>query len=184
MAQQPVTVIADILVEHFEEIEFLWTQRKAAAHSADYVETEIRELDQRISTHREGLQIGGQQAISLAQEALYDEDSDVVFAGTWFLLQLNSGDAPTAIIKALLEGQVDQLAGIGDAICHASMEPIEEALQQAYETATTAVAATAALGLAFHGRLSETNRLPEFFAAEAPYVRRTAWRIVALINGK
>lgn len=168
-----MTIMLDILVEHLEEIEFLWAQRTAALRSSDYQGHEILELDDRIDAHLQGLVVGGAECVPFAEPMLVDDDPYVAFAGAWCLAKLE-----------LFQPVLDQwkecnLDGVAMALCHSSIDAIEGTLQEIYRTAEPRIASAVGLVLATHQKSPAPSRCNEFFSDEDPDVRRRAWETVS-----
>ena len=143
----------DILVEHLEEIEFLWAQRSEALRSADYRGHEILELDDRIDAHLQGLIVGGQQCVQFAEPMLVEEDRFLAFSGAWCLAQL---EIFQPILDHLLECNLD---GVAEALCHSRIDAIEGKLKEIYRSAEPAVASAVGLVLATHQKSPTPSRL-------------------------
>ena len=168
-----MTVMLDILVEHLEEIEFLWSQRVDALRSADYRGHEVLELDDRIDAHLQGLLVGGEQCVEFAEPMLQEEDRFVAFAGAWCLAKIGRADL---ILEQLAESNLD---GVAEALCHSEIDSIEGELKTIYQDAEPNVASAVGLILATHQRMPKPNRLDECFKHEDPAVRRRAWLTVS-----
>ncbi|MCO8121114.1 hypothetical protein NHH03_05140 [Stieleria sp. TO1_6] len=169
-----MSVMQDILVEHLEEIEFLWTQRQAALRSVEYQRHEVQEIESRLAAHLEGVRVGGEQAIALASEMLTDDDPDIAFAGAWSLLHLDAG---SVILDSIAQSN---LAGVSDALCQGPIDSIADQLTQIYENDSPQVASAVGVPLAAHGQALPGNRLEQLLCDDDPSVRRRGWTIVAL----
>jgi uncharacterized protein (TIGR02270 family) len=176
-------VIPDILEEHFEELEFLWGQRQEALRSAEYTLPELRELEERIEAHMQGLLVGGEHTIPIIQEGLSEEDSLTVFAAAYALLRLGIESAAQHVMEAFLQADGEQLDGIGQALCHGPIDMIIDQLKEALASGPAPVAVSAAEALAFHKKLDpRTPQLAEFPQDENANVRRAAWRLIMLTS--
>src|SRR5437868_12873331 len=85
-----MNVLIDIVKEHFEELQFLWGQRRPALRSPLYTARELLDLEERIEAHVQGLLVAGDQVIPLVEEGLTGDDPLLVFASTYALLRLNT----------------------------------------------------------------------------------------------
>ncbi|MDV6034483.1 MAG: hypothetical protein F9B45_31195 [Phycisphaera sp. RhM] len=168
-----MAIILDILVEHLEEIEFLWSQRTEAIRSPEYFGHEIRELDARIDAHLQGLLVGGEHCVEFAVPLLAEEDRFMAFAGAWCLARLGL-DQP--LLDQLDECDLD---GVTEALCHCKIDTIEGKLNELYSSAPPSVASAIGLVLASHRRSPPVSRLSEFFEHDDPQVRRRAWETVS-----
>ena len=167
-----MTVIVDILVEHFEEIEFLWSQRHQALRSADYQEVEIRDLEDRIDAHLQGLIVGGEHSAELAMELLPDDDRFVCFAGAWCLAHLGRADL---LIDQLAKSNLD---GVAEALSHSPIDSVLGRLKELYASEKSEIASAIGMVLSAHRLDPESSRLHEFLADEDPAVRRRGWETV------
>ena len=118
-----MAIMLDILVEHLEEIEFLWSQRTEALRSSDYRGHEILELDDRIDAHLQGLLVGGEHCVEFAEPMLVEEDRYMAFSGAWCLAQLGN-------FQVILE-HIDEcnLDGVAEAFCHCEIDAIKASLR-------------------------------------------------------
>lgn len=181
-AEQP-GVMVDLLVEHYEELEFLWTQRQSIVLSPKLTMRELRDVDARIESHVEGLLVGGEQTIPIVKEGLAAEDSAIAFAAAYTLLRLENSEAARIVSEAFRQAQGGQLDGIRQALCHGPIELILEDVRQAAVTVAAPIALAAIEALAYHSRLNlEPKRLEQFFSDENAEVRLAAWKIAGEIN--
>jgi uncharacterized protein (TIGR02270 family) len=172
------TMIPDLLVEHFEELEFLWGQRLNALQSPVLTRRELLDLEERIEAHLEGLLLGGEESIAVVKEGLAADDSFVSFAAAYSLLRLQTAMATRIVMEAFRQAQEGQLDGIRQALCHGPVELVLDDLKQASVTGSTPIAEAAIEVIAFHTRLgSEAKRLEQLLSDENSEVRRAAWRI-------
>ena len=175
--------LLSILEEHFEELQMLWELRQTAIRDPDYLITDVAELDERIEAHTDGLVLGGEHSLPLLEEGLAGDESAVAFSATYVLLRLQSETAARQVMEAFLAAEGEALGGIARALCHGPIHVLEGQLHEALGSAPDPVAAAAAEVLAFHRKLSrQPDRISELLRGDDPQVRRTAWRVVALIG--
>lgn len=178
-----ITIMADILEEHFEELAFLFSQRSIALDSPAYTMRELKMLDERIEAHTQGLLVAGERLPSVAGPALGGDDPWAACAAAYALLRSGQQDASRQVAEALGRADEKQLPGLGHALRHGPVHLIKEELRQAAAAGPVPVAAVAAEALAVHGLLErQERRLAEFFASENAQVRQAAWRIVAVLD--
>src|SRR5690348_8316092 len=96
----PVTVIKDVLEEHFEELQILLEQRQANLRSPLRTLRHLQELDERIETHVQGLLIGDDETIHLLCDGLASDDLSVIFASAYTLLRFGTRDEAIRVIEA------------------------------------------------------------------------------------
>ena len=176
-------MIAAVVEQHLEELAFLYEQWQSAVCSPDWLREDLRDLNDRIVAHVDGVLVAGDQAIPLLDEQLTGDEPSLVFAASLLLLRLNQPAAADRVMNVLGEAAAEQLDSIRRALYHCSLDLIEERLHEAAASAPATVAAAAAEALAAHGRLRRNSaRLLELLQAEDPSVRQSAWRIVALLE--
>ncbi len=177
----PATVIPDLLVEHFEELEFLWSQRANALQSTEATLRDLLRLEERIAAHLEGLMVGGEATISVVREGLTAGQSAVAFASAFTLLHLNTEPAAKLVADALPLAEGPAVDGIGDALCHAPLHLVRTALRTTVAEGRPLNALIAAAALASQGQpIVEPARLVNWAGHELPAVRVVAWRVITL----
>ncbi len=172
MASSPkATFIPDVLEEHFEELAFLWGQRRAALRSPAYTLKKVRELEERIEAHVQGLLVPPPEHVrALLEPALSGDDRLAAFAAGYALLRMGHADR---VAEAWLAAKGDCLAGLTEALAH-GLPPSRIAGLQCTRPAAAEV-------LAFHGvQRLELRQLEAWLADEEPGTRRAAWRSAAL----
>jgi hypothetical protein len=71
---QPAPAVPDVLLEHIQELAFLWIQRKGLMFSADAPLPSLLRHQARIDAHWDALVIAGQSAVEIALEHFDDFD--------------------------------------------------------------------------------------------------------------
>ena len=171
--------IPDIAEEHFEELQFLWSQRRNALRSAAYTMREMGMLEERIEAHTQGLLVLGDNLLEFVGKALDGDDAMPAFAAAYALLRLGTPTAIERVRDAFLGAEGKRLQGIGDALAHGPSQPLIPLLQSLFTSAAPPVAAAAGQALAFHRALETTpEQLVPLLRDEHPAVRQGAWRIV------
>ena len=172
--------IPDIAEEHFEELQFLWSQRRNALHSAAHTMREMGMLEERIEAHLQGLLVLGDHLSDFVAPSLASSDEMPAFAATYALLRLGTADALERVRNALLEAEGKRLDGIREALAHGPAQPLIPLLQSLFVSAPPPLAVAAGEALAFHRALQvSAEQLSPLLRDEAPAVRRGAWRIAA-----
>ena len=174
-----LSFIPDIAEEHFEELQFLWSQRRNALRSAAYTMREMGMLEERIEAHTQGLLVLGDNLPDFVGKALDGDDALPAFAAAYALLRLGSLAAIERVRDAFLRAEGKRLQGIGEALAHGPAQSLIPLLQSAFTSAAPPVAAAAGEALAFHRALQTTpDQLVPLLRDEHPKVRQSAWRIV------
>ena len=84
-------IIAEIVEEHAEEAAFLFQIRAAAATAPHYDRARLRDLDERIEAHLDGLRVAAEKGLEIAAEALDEDEPGTAF--TLAVLAAERGDA-------------------------------------------------------------------------------------------
>ena len=175
-----LTFIPDIAEEHFEELQFLWSQRRNALHSATYTMREMGMLEERIEAHTQGLLVLGEHLPGFVAAGLTSSDEMAAFAAAYALLRSGTAEALERVRNALLEAEGKRLDGIREALAHGPAQPLIPLLQSLFVSAPPPLAVAAGEALAFHRALQvSAEQLSPLLRDEAPAVRRGAWRIAA-----
>jgi uncharacterized protein (TIGR02270 family) len=175
-----LSFIPDIAEEHFEELQFLWSQRRNALRSAAYTMREMGMLEERIEAHVQGLLVLGANLPDFVAKGLEGDDAMAAFAAAYALLRLGTPDAIRRVRDAFVGAEGKRLQGIGEALAHGPAQPLIPELQSLFTSAPPPVAAAAGEALAFHRALQVTpEQLIPLLRDEHPAVRRSAWRIAA-----
>ncbi len=172
MASPPkATFIPDILEEHFEELAFLWGQRRAALRSPAYTLKKVRELEERIEAHVQGVLVPPPEHVrALHEPALSGDDGLAAFAAGYALLRMGNADR---VVEAWLAATGDCLAGLTEALAHGF--PSSRVVSLPCERPAAVEV------LAFHGvQRLELRQLETWLGAEDRETRRAAWRAAAL----
>lgn len=176
-------VIPGILQKHFEELEFLLGQCLRAVRSPDYRARDLLWLEERIEANVDGLLVAGEEAMPLLEEALSGDDPRVTFAAAYVLLRMDNEAGIHGLMNAFLQANEQQLDGIRAALCHCPSDKFIEQLRKLLVSSPSSIAVAAAEVLVFHRKLkSLPSRLNEFLKDESPWVRRSAWRVMAMLS--
>ncbi|MGH2708464.1 MAG: hypothetical protein ACRDJK_09250, partial [Actinomycetota bacterium] len=176
-----LTFIPDILEEHFEELAFLWRQRDNALHSPAYTMREFSALEERIEAHVQGLLVIGDQVIPFLAEGLSSDDSPAAFAAAYPLLRLRSEAAASRVLEAFGSANGNRLAGLGQGLCHASVDHILPAIQALFFSSFAPITTAAAEVLAFHRALPpQRGPIEQLLREQDANLRQWGWRVVGL----
>jgi len=183
MTKPRATLIADILVEHYEELEFLWGQRQSALDAPAYSMRELVDLQERIEAHVQGLLIGGEQVIPLLVEGLSADDPSLAFAAGYPLLRLNQPDPARLVLDAFVRAHGGRLDGLRQALCHGPVSSTLRRVRTAARSAEPLVAPAALEVLAFQSPSDcEADLLVHFLRHDTPEMRRGGWRVAELLK--
>jgi len=175
-----LTFIPDIAEEHFDELQFLWSQRRNALRSAAYTMREMGMLEERIEAHTRGLLVLGDELIGFVSDALNGGDALSAFAAAYALLRLGTPEAIERVRDAFVGAEGKRLEGIRDALAHGPAQPLIPTLRSLFTSAPPPVGVAAGEALAFHQALQVTpEQLVPLLRDKHAAVRCGAWRIVA-----
>src|SRR6266704_5667510 len=118
MPAAKLRLMPDLLEEHFEELQFLWGQRRSALRSPLYTARELLDQEERIEAHVQGLLVAGDQLIPLVEEGLASDDPLLVFASTYVLLRLNTEAAIRRAGAAFAAAEGGGLQGASESLCN------------------------------------------------------------------
>jgi uncharacterized protein (TIGR02270 family) len=181
-------VIVDILEEHFEELQVLWPKRQEAMRSPRYTLRTLDELEERIEAHVQGLLVGGEQTRKLLEPGLVEGDPVIAFIAAYGLLRLEKPEIHEAVLNALVKAEGGGLAGIRDAFCQISLEPILPRMRSILNAppASSRVEVLAAVAeiFSFHGLDIKTSLMDLFLKHENPKLRQAGWRIAGALPAR
>jgi uncharacterized protein (TIGR02270 family) len=175
-----ISFIRDIAEEHFDELQFLWTQRRRALRSPAHTMREMAMLEERIEAHVQGLLVLGDHLPEFVDAGLRGDNEMPAFAAGYALLRLGSADAQQRVREAFVASEGKRLEGLREAISHGPAQYLIPLLQSLFASAPPPLAVAAGEALAFHRSLQiSPEQILPLLRDEAPAVRQSAWRIVA-----
>ena len=175
--------LMSLIEEHFEELQLLWELRLSAIRDADYVAADLRELDERIAAHLDGLVLSKEHALPLVIEGLGGSERAVVFAAVLCVLQMQEPAGLEAMWEALDAVEGEAVDGFVDAFACLPLGDCESDLQERLEHSSSQVAAVAAAALAGGGRLPADHPCVAGLVVDNDAaVRRRGWEVVSLLG--
>jgi uncharacterized protein (TIGR02270 family) len=176
-------LLKDILVEHSEELAFLWTQRCRGLFSPLHTPVSLAQLDARIEAHVEGLLVAEAQLVDLVGGGLEADDAETVFAAAYPLLRLERAEITQRILEAFLQAQGGRRDGLRQALSHGPVATILEPLRGAAKAPEPELALAALDVLAFRSPSDlRADLLERFLLHEEPDLRRRGWRLIARLK--
>ncbi|MFN2563840.1 MAG: hypothetical protein ABR499_02355 [Gemmatimonadaceae bacterium] len=174
------TFIPKIFEEHLETAGLLWERRRAALRSPEYTASDIRELDDVIDAHVEGLGAAGEDAVPVLKGELLGDDPARAFAAAFALLHVGLPDALASVCDAFATAKDGKLDALRDALAHGPATPLSPQLMSLFLSSPPPVAAAAAEVLTFHGAIQPgPEHLERLIRADDSGARAGAWRIAA-----
>lgn len=175
--------IVDILEEHFEILQVLWNQRLASIRSASMSPAKLRDLDERIAAHTDGLVLAGEFAFPILIEGLQAGDACAAVAAAVPLLLIETEPALQLVWQHFADAKGGVLDGIGLALCYTDILPVRKQLEEILESGSSLQASVAAEVLAYHRLLPrDESRWTEWLQSEDSEIRRRALRIAAILG--
>jgi uncharacterized protein (TIGR02270 family) len=176
-----LTFIPDIAEEHYEELQFLWSQRRNALRSPAYTLRELGMLEERIEAHVQGLLVIGEENVyTFVDKGLTGEDEMAAFAAAYALLRLGTPTALAKVLDAFRDAKGKQLDGIREALAFGAAQPLQQQLTTLFLSGPLPVAVAAGEALVLQNAVRPAyEHVARFLTAEDPNVRAAAWRIVA-----
>lgn len=177
-APAKLSYIPDIVAEHYDELQFLWTQRRAALRSPSYTERELLLLEERIEAHAQGMLVIGDRIADFVEPGLTGDDEMPAFAAAFALLRLATPDALARVIDAFATAKGKKLAGLRDALSHGRAAVVAPQLTSIFLSADAPVAAAAGEALAFSGgAMPLAQHVERLVRADDAAARASGWRI-------
>jgi uncharacterized protein (TIGR02270 family) len=175
-----LTYIPDIIEEHYDELQFLWAQRRSALRSPVYAERDLLMLEERIEAHAEGLLAIGDRVAEFVAPGMAGQEEMPAFAAAFALLRLGTPAALDRVVDAFERGRGQRLDGLREGLAHGPATPATPRLTALFLSATPAVGAAAGEVLAFHSAIMPVaQQLERFFRADEARARASAWRAAA-----
>lgn len=125
-----IPVRADILTEHSEEIEILWSRRRAVLWSPRETLDTLAALERRLDAHIDGLALDVDGAHECFERGLTGEDTDAAFASAVTLLRQRTMSSLNRVLDALGTAKAPARKGLGEALAYEPLAPmVEQRLQ-------------------------------------------------------
>lgn len=174
--------LRDILEEHLEEADFLYTQRRNALMDDDYDLGELAALEERMLAHVDGLVIAGGEAWALLAGLLSGGDEGEAFTAA--LVALASGDADRRgeLLTAFAKASGETLNGLRAAFCLSGLGDLDEPLRDLVAEAEAPTAAAVLEILAFHRRGLSPEELGGVLGSEDTGIRTAGLRAAAALG--
>ena len=175
-----LTYLPDLVESHFDEVQFLWAQRRGALRSPAYTAREIALLEERIEAHLQGMLVIGDRIVDVVAPGLAGEEELPAFAAAFALLRLGTPDAQRLVGRAFEQARGKTLCGIRDALASAPAHALHDRLTSLFLAAASPVGAAAGEVLAFHGSVTlNAGHLERLVTADEPGTRAGGWRLAA-----
>lgn len=175
-----LTFIPDLVEEHFDDLQFLWAQRRDALRSPSYTIKSVTSLEERIEGHADGVLVIGERLGEFVEPALAGDNDLPAFAAGLCLLKGGAPGAQRRVAEAFAAASGPKLAGLRDAVVHGPAKALASQLTALFASAPAPVAAAAGEALLFHGVATPgAEHLERFLRAEEASARAGGWRLAA-----
>jgi len=183
MSDAPLPFLPDVAEEHFDELAFLWGQRRAALRSPKYRQRELILLEQRIEAHLQGLLVPGERLPEFVRPGLDGDDGDEAFAAAYALLRSRLPGASETVWSAFESAPSGRAFGLADALAFGPADALISKVEAVVASAEPALSVAAAIALALRRRLRPDPRARErWLGSGEPAIRRAAWRVAGLLG--
>jgi hypothetical protein len=175
-------ILVNILEEHWEELDIHFACREQLFRSKDYTFNDLLEMEERIEAHLNGLLIDEASISSHLENGLSRDEKSSVFISAFALLRMQKESTAQLVMSSFKDATGDRFQGIRDALCFGPINHLEQQLREMFTLEPSFFASAAGEILAFHKQLNpNSSRFHEFFSDKDSEVRRTGWRILALL---
>ena len=177
--REPRVLVEDLLVEHLDDLDFLWERRARMVRSYEQFASHLAGLDRRMDANAVGLAIAPRASLPLLEEALGDKEPSRVAAAAWALLRIGGERAVAAVLGALEAGPPPAREGVRQALVRGPAAEALDRLKPLAAAPDAALAVAAAEALAAHGVPPGPQALAAWLASPDPVVRAGACRVAA-----
>lgn len=112
-------ILLDIVEEHLEEADFLWSHRQSALADRGSTLRRQAELEERLLAHLDGLVLSEDAGWQFLAPKLTDGATGEAFAAAWVALASERSQYVDALLDAVSMAKGRVFAGIRQAFCHA-----------------------------------------------------------------
>ncbi len=113
-----VTILTDILEEHLEEADFLWSHRQSALADRDSTFHRLAEVEERLLAHLDGLVLSEEAGWQFLVPKLTEGSVGEAFAAGWVALASEQAAYLDALVAAVNTAKGQVFDGIRQAFCH------------------------------------------------------------------
>jgi len=176
-------IIPEVVEEHLATYILSWQQWQAAVRSPDFTARNLARLEERMLAHLDGILVAGAGAVPMLHERLAAEEVGPVLAAAYALLAMDRKETDEKVLAAFAEATGPALDGLRIALCLSQARRILPRMREVLESAPVLTAVAAAEVLASQSELDPSSpRLSRLLADEDVGVRRSAWRVAAILD--
>jgi uncharacterized protein (TIGR02270 family) len=177
-------ILLDIVEEHLEEADFLWSHRQSALADRDSTLHRLAELEERLLAHLDGLVLSEEAGWELLSPKLIEGETGEAFAAAWVALASGRSQYVDALRAALNTAKGPVLAGIGQAFCHAPNQQVVPLLTPMLSADGAAQRAVALDALSFRRSTIPDRQLQAALLDKEPLVSAAALTAVGRLRKK
>ena len=182
MLSPKVVLLRDVLEEHLDELQFLWSLRRDGLRSPTLTRRDLGRLEARIEAHADGLLVARGDLPELVGDALGSDDPLASFAAGFVLLRSGPAGA-RMVLEAFLAAGEEGREGLSEALSHGSLREVRDDLAACVTSAEGGLAVAAATALA----IQRAPRVPSardtrFLEDPDPRVRLSGWRLLPFLQ--
>lgn len=164
-------MITDILDEHLEEAEILWSRRRGVLRSSSLSLLQLGALEARLEAHLDGIAPGLDARLAACDDALAASDEDRAFVAAALLLRSGAPGHPARVLERFSDRAPASRRGILDALCHLPLAGSSRRTLEGFVGGADESSAAAGLEvLGFH-RVLDAGLLPRLARADASELR-------------
>jgi hypothetical protein len=176
-------VIPAVFEEHLQEFAEFWQRRWEVEAGVDEVPLDLRDIDERLAAHGDGLLAAGSDALPWLIAASQEPDPWLVTAATYVLLAMRQVEADRLVGELFCGAEGERLEAMTRALQAARIDRIQEKLNQCVLQGSMPTCVAAAEVLARHRALDpRSHRWRDALQHSDPAVRRMAWRVIAVVD--
>ena len=177
-----LTLLPDLLEEHLEELAFLWDLRQNILRSRQHQVRHLRQFEDRIEAHTQGLLLAGAGLPAAVEPALSSADSSEAFAAAYSLLRNPDPPFDETVMAVFSTAKPAAFKGITEALAHAAPRRVLEKMLPVMKSDGGALGVAAAEIFAFH-QLGDGREygLSRFIEHDDAAVRAAGWRVAGLL---
>ena len=168
-------VLADVVEEHLEELDFLLETRQGSIFSPDFRPLHLQRLEERIEAHTDGVREGAEAGLEAARRALAGDTWSLRAAGAWACLRRPS-PALDLVVSGLAAADDETALGLRLGLRHAPRDVLPMFARRLPPEARSDFSEMVLLDArAFRERSVPAEELRPFLAHASGAVRMLAW---------
>jgi uncharacterized protein (TIGR02270 family) len=173
----------DLMPEHLEMLEFLWSQREQLLYAPDWTLSDLAALEDRFDAHLDGVRLAAEHAMPMALPWLEGDEPGRAMAAAFAVAVTERADLFAHLAKVLEEGPGEAADGVRAALRHVPIEPIVPALASLARAGDLERASRAVDVLVFQ-RKDVPLEIEPLLSHAAPQVRVRAWQAAGRLRAK